>query len=116
MDLQKVVEGGPWSFEQGMLVYKQILENEDPKEVMLNEIDIWVQIYDIPKGFVSETILQSVGNYIGEFIKSDPANFNGTWKTYVRIRVKMNVIKPLKRRMRIKREGGNWSWINFKYE
>lgn len=24
--------------------------------------------------------------------------------------------KPLKRRMKIKRERGNWSWINFKYE
>lgn len=28
----------------------------------------------------------------------------------------MNVTKPLKRRMKIKREGGTWSWINFKYE
>lgn len=28
----------------------------------------------------------------------------------------MNVLRPLKRRMKIKREGGSWSWINFKYE
>lgn len=28
----------------------------------------------------------------------------------------MDVSKPIKRRMKIKREGGNWSWINFKYE
>lgn len=28
----------------------------------------------------------------------------------------MNVLKPLKRRMKIKRKGGTWSWINFKYE
>lgn len=116
MDLQKVLEGGPWSFEQGMLIYKQISDDEDPKEVTLNEVDIWVQVYDILKGFVSESILQSVGNSIGNFVKSDPANFNGGWKTYVRIRVTMNVLKPLKRRMRIKREGGQWSWINFKYE
>lgn len=37
-------------------------------------------------------------------------------KPYVRIRVTLNIGKPLKRRMRIKREGGNWQWINFKYE
>lgn len=116
MDLKKVLEGGPWAFEQGMLVYKQISENEDPNEVLLNDFDMWVQVYDIPKGFISEAVLQSVGNYIGEYVTSDPANFHGTWKTFVRIRVKMSVLKPLKRRMRIKREGGNWSWIHFKYE
>lgn len=64
-DLQKVVEGGPWSFEQGMLVYKQLMENEDPKDILLNEADIWIQVYDIPKGLVSEVILQSIANYIG---------------------------------------------------
>lgn len=31
-------------------------------------------------------------------------------------RVLLNVEKPLKRRMRIKREGDGWSWLNFKYE
>ncbi|KAL8094867.1 hypothetical protein AgCh_036399 [Apium graveolens] len=50
MDLKKVLEGGPWAFEQGMLVYKQISENEDPNEVLLNDFDMWVQVYDIPKG------------------------------------------------------------------
>lgn len=34
----------------------------------------------------------------------------------MRIRVSMNILKPLKRRMMIKREGGKLSWINFKYE
>lgn len=28
----------------------------------------------------------------------------------------LDIDKPLKRRMKIKREGGTWSWINFKYE
>lgn len=40
LDLRKVVEGGHWSFEQGMLVYKQIAGEEDPQVVPLNEADI----------------------------------------------------------------------------
>lgn len=40
MDLRKVIEGRPWSFEQNMLVYKQIEELEDPHLVQLNEMDI----------------------------------------------------------------------------
>lgn len=83
---------------------------------MLNEVDIWVQVYDMPKGFISETILQGIGAFIGKYVKSDPGNFNGTRKEFVRIRVTLDIHKPLKRRMKIKREGGNWSWVNFKYE
>lgn len=116
MDLQKVLEGGPRSFEQSMLVYSKVQENEDPKTVQLNDSEIWVQVYDVPKGFISENILKSIGNYIGQYIKSDPTNFDGVWKACIRIRVKMNVLSPLKRRMKIKRAGGAWSWINFKYE
>lgn len=92
LDVQKIVEGGPWSFEQGMLVYKQIEGDEDPKTVTLNEIDIWVQVYDVPKGFVSEPILQSIANTIGVFVKSDPANLNGLWKSYYRIRVRITYL------------------------
>lgn len=53
---------------------------------------------------------------LGRYIKSDLQNFDGVWKPSMRIRVVMNVEKPLKRRLRLKREGDNWHWINFKYE
>lgn len=33
MDLQKVLDGGPWSFEQSMLVYNRVKENEDLREM-----------------------------------------------------------------------------------
>ncbi|KAL8097541.1 hypothetical protein AgCh_030606 [Apium graveolens] len=64
---------------------------EDRKEITLNEADIWVQVYDIPKGLVSENILQGIANYVGIFVKSDPTNFNGLWKAYYRIRVRIDV-------------------------
>lgn len=40
MDVQKVMEGGPWSFEQGMLLYKQVSRQEEAKEVLLNDTKI----------------------------------------------------------------------------
>lgn len=116
MDVKKVLEGGPWSFEQSLLVFRRFSEEEDPLLVPLEESEIWVQVYDMPKGFASQNVLKSVGNYVGQFVKTDPNNFDGNWKSFFRIRVNIKVDKPLKRRMQIKREGGNWSWINFKYE
>lgn len=116
LDLQKVIDGGPWSFEQNMLVCQRLHENEDPHLILLQDLDIWVQLYDVPKGFVSETVLKTIGDSFGCYIKSDPTNFNNIWKDHLRIRVTMNITKPLKRRMKLKRDASNWNWINFKYE
>lgn len=57
-----------------------------------------------------------MGNSIGSYVKSDTMNMNDMWKQFIRIRVRMDVNKPLKRRMKLKREGGEWSRLNFKYE
>lgn len=116
LDLQKVIEGGPWTFEQCLLVYHILEDNENPHTVPLKNMDIWMQIYDVPKGMISEKLLQSIGDFVGKFVKSDPSNINGVWKMFSRIRVTLNVEKPIKRRMKVKREGGDWNWINFKYE
>lgn len=64
---------------------------------------------------MSETILRNIGNFVGSFVKADPVNMPGGWRMYMRIRVNMDIGKPLKRRMRIK-EGGDWNWLNLKYE
>lgn len=110
MDLNKVLEGGPWSFEQNMPVYHKLTGTEYPQMVSLDTVGIWVQVYDIPKGFISEHLLRSVGVYIGEFVKADDlASLDGVWKPYIHIRIKIDIRKPLKRRMKIKRERGSWS-------
>lgn len=75
-----------------------------------------MQVYCIPRGLLSENILRSVGNSVGKFIRMDTNALDGVWKPYTRIRVMINVEKPLKRRLKIKREGDSWNWVNFKYE
>ncbi|KAL8156414.1 hypothetical protein AgCh_001488 [Apium graveolens] len=116
LDLQKVIEGGPWTFEQNLLLHHKLEANEDAHSVQLNKMEIWVQIYDLPVGMMSEKLLENVGNYVGTFVKADSQKIHGGWKVFYRIRVIMDVDKPIKRRMKLKREGGVWSWINFKYE
>lgn len=116
LDLQKVLDGGPWIFEHSLLVYHKLEANEDPHLINLQHSDIWVQVYDLPRGLWSEKILISIGKSVGKVVKMDPTNLNGGWWGYARIRVTLDLNKPIKRRMKLKREGGEWSWVNFKYE
>lgn len=62
-------------------------------------------MYNLLIGFQSEKVLTNIGNYIGEFQFSDPNNLMGVWRNYMRIRVSIDVWKPLKRRLCLKNEG-----------
>ncbi|KAL8106880.1 hypothetical protein AgCh_023609 [Apium graveolens] len=74
VDLKKVLEVGPWTFEQNLVVYHQINGDVDPRLVKLNKIDKWIQVYDLLKGFQSENILMNIENFVGTFVKMDSAN------------------------------------------
>ena len=73
-------------------------------------------MYNLPVGFMSGKILKDIGNYIGVFVESDENNLISIWRNYMRIRVTIDVRKPLKRRMKLKKAGDDWLWIDFKYE
>lgn len=79
-------------------------------------MEIWVQVYDLKVGFMSERILKAARAYIGEFVSSRPKNFTGIWRDYLRVRVSINVDKQLKRRMKIVRRNDECFLANFKYE
>lgn len=116
VDLQRIFNGGPWSFDNYMLVLGRLHAGQRPSQVDLNHLCIWVQIHDLPAGFMTQDIGQHLGNFIGEFLEYDPNNNAGFWRSYMRIRVRVDVRKPLRKERKVKRVGGEWSMVQFKYE
>ena len=89
---------------------------DNPSQISLHSADFWIQVYDLPCGFIAEKVGKEIGNFIGSYVEADANNFGGVWRNFMRIKVSIDVRKPLKRRMKIKKQGGEWTWINFKYE
>ncbi|WOG81854.1 hypothetical protein DCAR_0101008 [Daucus carota subsp. sativus] len=116
VDINRVIEGSPWTYDRMQLVFERLKEGDNPRFVEINKLDFWVQLHDLQPGFMSERVCKEVGNYIGEFLESDGNNFIGVWRDYLRIRVRMQIDKPIKRHMKIKKSGSDWFWVNFKYE
>lgn len=116
IDINRVIEGSPWTFNRKVLIISRMKEGDNPRCVPLNTIDLWVQIHDLQPGFMSDKVFSEVGNQVGKYICSCPSNFKGVWRDYMRIRVTMNLSKPLKRRMKLRKSGNEWVWITFKYE
>ncbi|XP_019149880.1 PREDICTED: uncharacterized protein LOC109146685 [Ipomoea nil] len=115
-DLQRVIDDGPWSFENQTLVCATVPTGIRPDEVLLTGISIWVQIHDLPTIYASSDFIARIGDYVGTFLAADPHNFGGSWHSFFRIRVRLEVQTPLKRRMKMHRKDGTVQWINFKYE
>lgn len=116
LDLQRVLKKGPWYFDNHMLILDFIPSNTMPNQVVLQSVPFWVQIHDLPTGYMSEKVGKDIASSIGEFIEYDATNNSNYLRSYMRIRVLLDVTKPLKRMKKIKRPGGESSVIKFKYE
>ena len=104
--MQRIIKEGPWTFDRQFLITKILLLDMNPATTQLVHADFWVQIFDLPCGLMAERVVRGVGNYIGIFIEAGPKRLDGEWKVYIRIRVSLNLKKPLKQRMKIKKPGG----------
>ena len=65
---------------------------------------------------MSERIGIQLGNAIGEFVSYDHVNNSGFWKSYMRIRVKLDVRLPLLRWKKIRKADAGLVIVRFQYE
>ena len=112
LDLQRVLDTEPWSFNGNTLILYHLQSGENPLAVPLTHFPLWVQVYDIPAGFMSIGVGEQIGNYVGRFVEYDDSNNQlGLWRTYMRILVLIDVRIPLQMRKKIRMENGAWAII-----
>ncbi|XWS46796.1 hypothetical protein CRYUN_Cryun14cG0099000 [Craigia yunnanensis] len=116
IDMDWVLKGGPWTFNQHLLITSSVQVKDNPTQIPLFLSEFWIQEYNLPCGFMSKKVGKEIEKFIGVCIEADANNFGDIWRNFMCIRVTIDVRKPLKKRMRIKKLGGEWAWINFKYE
>lgn len=115
-DMQWVLNGGPWAFDNVMLLVDVIPQGMDPLRVQLWFLNIWIQVHDLPNGFMTEAVGKQLGNFFGEFLLYDVKNNTSIWRECMRIKIKLDVRKPLKRKKRITRRNGSEFIVTCKYE
>lgn len=115
-DMERVLEEGPWSFENNTLVCRQVRDGVLPGDVILDSVDLWVQVHDLPLGYTSDLVLEQVGNFVGSFIRYDDRFVGVPWRTFYRIRVTIPVGRPLRRGMKLIKRDKSTTWVTFKYE
>ncbi|XVF47367.1 hypothetical protein PTKIN_Ptkin03bG0103300 [Pterospermum kingtungense] len=113
--MKRVANEGPWSFDNHLLILGRIKPGETLKEIPLLHIHFWVQIHVLPMGFMSLSVGKLLGDYIGEFVEYDARNNSTFWKTYMWIKMKVNVRLPLKKKKKIRKKDGEWKTVKFQW-
>ncbi|CAH9111480.1 unnamed protein product [Cuscuta europaea] len=110
------IRGRPLIFEQNLLILRALSPGDVPLQVPLNEAEFWVQVHNVPYGFMNIGTARRIGNSIGKFISFDENQLEEKWRSYMRIRVNMDVGKPFKVGTTLTKGPGTGHWVDFKYE
>jgi 14-3-3 protein epsilon len=114
LDAAKVLDEGPWLFDNFNLVIERIAPGVVPASVELNHLDIWMQVFRLPFGFIQPKVGQAIGRFLGELKEYD--HRNTVHSTYMRLKVRIDVTKPLQQNWKVRANAGNYVQIVFKYE
>jgi hypothetical protein len=103
-DWLKVEKGGPWLFRQNAVIIEKYDGLAAPESIDLNFVAVWMQIHKLPPGYRNKTLItnlteKKVGSVIE--VETDIEGVNN----FVRVRVKLDVRKPLARFVTIVRAG-----------
>lgn len=115
-DKQRMLEGQPWHFDHHALLLEEIDESIRPSDMEIYAFLIWVRVYNLPfKGRLNNSNVEAITNKIGRFVKMDASGLVGIDKS-VRMRILIDVRKPLMQRIKIKMRGGHEDFFDVKYE
>ncbi|CAO2816224.1 unnamed protein product [Amaranthus hypochondriacus] len=90
---------------------KELTGGEQPSQLRLDVAYIWVQVHDIPFNMRSIAHKQKIRTLFKKFVKADEKDYG----EYIRLRVGINLDKPLLRGTWLPRKNDK-AWVKFKYE
>ncbi|KAK9272740.1 hypothetical protein L1049_003117 [Liquidambar formosana] len=114
--MKKVIERGPWMFDNHLLLLKRWERGIHVKNVEFLSITFWIQVWGLPFDCKGRQVEEDIGRRIEEVIDVDLREEFEEQGQFWRIRVDIPVSKPLGRGGRILLHNGEKVWVEFCYE
>jgi 14-3-3 protein epsilon len=74
LDMQRVMQGGPWTFNGLLLILSAIESGVIPSQIPLFHAIFWVQVHDLPAGIMTKKVGEGLGSFLRELIEYDAKN------------------------------------------
>ncbi|RYR64624.1 hypothetical protein Ahy_A03g010693 [Arachis hypogaea] len=80
-------------------------------------MELWVQIHGLPLSYITRKTAETIGRKIGTVMEAENPRLNDTLqRTFLRVRVTMNITKPLPTGFWLAAQEHQTLWVDFKYE
>ena len=116
LDLARVLEFEPWTFDKNIVVFEQVNDVEEVPSLEFSRANFWVQLHNLPPTSLNQAIGKAIGNSIGKVIDVADPEDDGEGREFLRVRITIDIIKPLPRCRKLWSKGKQLGWVGLKYE
>jgi hypothetical protein len=112
------VKNRPWQFDFHAVLLEKYDGKVRPSDLVFDKLAVWVRVFDLPLDMMNISYGKIIGNWIGHYIAVDVDEDGFAWGKELRIRVEINVNKPLIRGVNLKESDDDIEgrWFDLKYE
>ena len=107
---------GPWSFNNNLLLLYRWKKGLTSTNISFTHSPFWVQIWGLPFEHMSQDVGEEIGSKFGKFIEVDRCSWQSCQAKFMRVRVELEIDKPLRRGAYIASSEDERLWLMFKYE
>lgn len=114
-DHNKVMAGRSWIFYETLLCLEFASPTLSPREIQFTSSPFWIRFLNVPLGYQTRQFAEILGAACGYFINLDTSTPVG-WTYFMRIKVVIDIRKPLRRGVKIAVGDNKTKWIVMQYE
>ncbi|XP_072088060.1 uncharacterized protein [Arachis hypogaea] len=114
---KQALNGGSWSIKGYLLNLQEWMKGQSVFEVKNDFMDFWVQIHVVPLELLERDTTKVIGDMMGLVSEvEDPWRDTKLMRTFLRVKVALDVTEPLPTGFYLERDDLPNAWIHFKYE
>ncbi|XP_075654868.1 uncharacterized protein LOC142625044 [Castanea sativa] len=116
LDLECVLEFEPWSYDKHLVVFQRTLVAEAASSLDYSHSSFWIQLHNVPEDLLTLETGELVGRTLGTVLQVAELEDDGVGGEFLRVRISLDISRPLPRCCKLWTEGKLVGWVGIKYE
>lgn len=114
--MEKAIDNSPYGIQNYNFILKEWMPGVAVEEISFDQICMWIQIHKLPRDMMTMRNLQMIGGRIGVMQDSEDPFADGLGRGFARIKVAMDVRKPMVKELQSRRTSGEIIKMSLRYE
>ncbi|KAK4254228.1 hypothetical protein QN277_009635 [Acacia crassicarpa] len=116
-EFDRVLRGRPWSINGSLLNLMERTKYKSFEEFDFSRCPVWIQLHNVPMEAMCLENAITIGGYVGEVVLAEDPVYNGRLlRSFLRVRVVLDLRKPLSSGFWLPRPDGQQVWISIRFE